>query len=471
MDHRKEIIMKRNLNVKTINLPEPPPGKLGKWDLYALAVGTVIGAGIVTLVGPAIAATGYSVWLAYIVALVFGLFYAAPVILLSSAMRLSGSEYSIVAGLIGPLPAGVLAVGRLTSGLLLALFGTSFGVYVNSVFPFISIRTAAIATLTFFYIVNLFGINIMAKVQKAMTWLLIVALLMFSIVGLFKIEYPVFDFSAPTFFANGFSGFFTAVMLLYFSCTGYYTTMAYGRDAKNATKDIPWAMLLTFGTIFVLYTLVAIVSAGVLPMDQTAGQPLTALAKHVLPAPLFFAFMICGPVLALATSINGAIANIPYGLSQQCFDGWFPQSFATKNKYGAYWKILTFTYIISVLPVLLGFSVTIITNNMMLFNSCLSFLLIYAYYRLPTKFPTGWKNSSLHVPNALYYVIITGSLAVNLIAFFQSMASLTTTIITVSLAIMVFALVYTIVRNHKAEVVINTSIWEKTVSPVEQSKN
>ena len=50
-----------------VNKPEPKPGILKRGDLFAIAVGMVIGSGMVTLIGPAMAYTGYSVWLAYFV--------------------------------------------------------------------------------------------------------------------------------------------------------------------------------------------------------------------------------------------------------------------------------------------------------------------------------------------------------------------------------------------------------------------
>ena len=59
--------------IKIIKEPAPPPGVLGKKELYALAVGQVIGAGVITLIVPAIKMTGYSAWLAYLVAIIMGL--------------------------------------------------------------------------------------------------------------------------------------------------------------------------------------------------------------------------------------------------------------------------------------------------------------------------------------------------------------------------------------------------------------
>ena len=46
--------------IKVFHEAEPKPGTLGKKELYALAIGQVIGAGVITLIVPAIKMTGYS---------------------------------------------------------------------------------------------------------------------------------------------------------------------------------------------------------------------------------------------------------------------------------------------------------------------------------------------------------------------------------------------------------------------------
>lgn len=69
-----------------VNTPEPKPGILERGDLFAIAVGMVIGSGMVTLIGPAMAMTGYSVWLAYLTAIVMGFFMVFPYIILGGTM-------------------------------------------------------------------------------------------------------------------------------------------------------------------------------------------------------------------------------------------------------------------------------------------------------------------------------------------------------------------------------------------------
>ena len=180
-----------NANEKVKHVPAPPPGKLGKAELYSLSIGQVIGAGIITLIGPAVALTGQSTWLAYLVAILLGFLLIMPILFLTSTLRLGGGYYSIIAGLAGVKPAGMYAVAFLTQPLTMSLFGVSIGVYAESLWPSLNGQLVGIAFLTFFFIVNLFGVNIMAKVQKWMTVLLLAALLLFIFCGIPKIENPV----------------------------------------------------------------------------------------------------------------------------------------------------------------------------------------------------------------------------------------------------------------------------------------
>lgn len=73
--------------------------KLGLTDLIAMSSGQVIGAGVVTLIGTAIACTGQAAWLAYGAAIFIGFLSIVPFILMSSTFMLKGGEYTIVANM------------------------------------------------------------------------------------------------------------------------------------------------------------------------------------------------------------------------------------------------------------------------------------------------------------------------------------------------------------------------------------
>ena len=131
--------------IKVIHEPEPKPGTLGTKELYALAVGQVIGAGVITLIVPAIKMTGYSAWLAYFTAILMGFIMVLPTFFVSSTLRLGGGNYSMLCDLAGPKVAGIFAYAYLTQCLSLSLFGTSAAAYLGDIFPILSSHWARVA--------------------------------------------------------------------------------------------------------------------------------------------------------------------------------------------------------------------------------------------------------------------------------------------------------------------------------------
>ena len=453
--------MAKTSGARLKHVPTPPPGDLGKPELYAISVGFVIGAGVISLIGPAAALTGASTWLAYLVSIILGFLLIMPILFLTSAVRLGGGYYSIVAGLAGVKVAGMYAGAFLVQPLLMSLFGVSLGIYAESLWPALNGRYVGIAFLTLFLIVNLFGIDCMAKVQKWMVVPLLAALLMFIVAGVPQLDHSPFAFSDKAFFSGGTSGFISAVFLLSYSTYGYALVMSYGRDAKDATRDVPWAMLMAIPTLIILYCGLALVDTCVLPVEQIANKPLTYAAMEILPKPLFIFFMIGGPIMALLTTMNASMAYYAIPLQQSCVDGWFPKSLASKNRFGVSWKIMLFIYLVGIIPLVLDFSVTTITRNMMLLNSLMSFLYSYAYYQLPKKYPEAWAKARLHIPNSLYYVMVTVSLLAYTAVFIDSVRSLTPTIVIVSLAIIGCCMAFGYIRSHSSEVEVETPMWDK----------
>ena len=301
----------------------------------------------------------------------------------------------------------------------------------------------------------------MAKVQKLMTWALIATLTLFVVVGVFNIKQPVMDVSQPGFLSNGSSGFLAAMFVLYYSCTGYAVLPMFGKDAKNARRDIPWAMFTTFLSIFVLYVGVAVVNAGVLPLADVVNKPLTGVAKAIFPTWLFYVFIFGGPILALATTINSTFAAYPYVFSQASKDGWLPEWIQKRNKYGAQWIILLAAFVIGIVPQLLNFNIMTIIATLMLFVSIISFFSIIAFYNLPKKYPEAWAKAKLHVPNWLYYVIVTASALVTLYVFYRSLTTLSLVNALISTAAMVIAIVYAFIRSRSDKVQVHTSVWSE----------
>ena len=468
--------------IKVIREPEPKPGILGKPELYALAIGQVIGAGVITLIVPAIKMTGYSAWLAYFVAIIMGFIMVLPTVFVSSTVRMGGGNYSMLCGLAGPNIAGIYAFSYLTQCLSLSLFGASAAAYLGDIIPALGGDVPRIilgaSLLTFFYVVNLMGIDIMAKAQKLMTWLLIAALVLFAIFGIAKMRLPIFDFSDPNFLINGWGitfqnnqisgGFTGAVLLFVYSCQGYYMTTAYGGDSKNARRDIPIVLLLAVPTLIVLYVGVAMAGVGVMSVEEYGNSTtLVFAAQRIFPTALFYVFIIGGPIMALLSTLNSSFAYNAITIGQSCDDGWLPVAFGKRNKKGARTWILTFMYLVGLIPIVFGLSITVITNMVQLIGACFAFLNFMAYIKLPKLYPQAWQKSRFHIPNGLYYFICCASMAGFVITLWKSCLSMNPGLAAANVAAIVILAVIGIVRGKKGNIVIHTSIWAGDEEPVE----
>ena len=467
--------------IQIIKEPAPKPGTLGKVELFALAIGQVIGAGVITLIVPAIKMTGYSAWLAYFVAILMGFVMILPFVFISSTLRLGAGNYSLLCDLAGPRVGGMFCFMYLTQCLSLSLFGASASAYLGDIIPVLSTPVARIivgvSLLTFFYIVNMMGVDIMAKAQKLMTWMLIAALVLFAIVGIFKIKLPIFDFSDPNFMINGTGitftdgkisgGFIGAVLLFVYSTQGYYMTTAYGRDSKNARRDIPVVLLLCVPTLCILYCGVAMAGVGVMSVEEY-GQSTTLVfaAQRIFPTWLFYCFIIGGPIMALLSTLNSSFAYNAITIGQSCDDGWLPKAFGKKNKAGARPYILTFMYILGIIPIIFGLSITTITNMVQLITSAFALLNFAAELKMPKKYAAAWKKSRFHVPDAVYYAICTVSLFFFVVVLWKSLLSMSTGLALLNVVVIIACAVIGFMRSKTGNIEIHTSVWDE--DPVEE---
>ena len=109
---------------------------LGFWDLMGASVGQIIGAGIMTLLGSALAMTGRSVPFALGVAAILTIAQFLPMLFISGTVRLRGGRYTMVAMLAGEKLAGAYSIIYIFSNLSLSMYALSFASYFVSLFGF-----------------------------------------------------------------------------------------------------------------------------------------------------------------------------------------------------------------------------------------------------------------------------------------------------------------------------------------------
>lgn len=450
-----------------INTPEPKPGILKRSDLFAIAVGMVIGSGMVTLIGPAMAYTGYSVWLAYLVAIVMGFFMVFPYIILGSTMRVAGGPYSIVTNLAGVSAGGLVAYSKLVTPILNSSFALALGLYLNNLIPNLSVKVLAIAGIVILFLLNLMGMDVFARASKVMSTVLLITMVLYVIFGLTQIRQPIFDFSGDKMFTGGFKGFMLAVLLLINSANGYFNVLWYGKDAKRATKDIPVASLMCLPCLLFIYVGLAMVTGGVLPHDEVAGaETILPAAKEILPGIVYKIFMIGGPIMAIITTLNGVFNDVKYPVAQAAKDGWLPKAILKENRFGAPYLVYTYTLIVVILPILVDMSIVTITNIFQVITFFMNVTVVYAIAQLPKKYSKAWEKNRFHLSKNSLYGFCGVSIIIYTIIFIKGVFSIKLSYAIAAVAVMAGLILLGIYLTGKGGIRIETSIWE----PSEEEK-
>lgn len=377
---------------------------LGRKDLMSIAVGQIIGAGIMSLTGVAIAMTGKSVPISFLVAALFTIIMAIPVIIIGGTVRMRGGQYTQVAILAGQKWAGVFMITYIFSNVSLAMYAISFAQYAQSLIPGVPLMPTAVIMITVFYILNLLGVQGAAKVQNAMVVLMAAGLAMFVGFGFGKIQPGIF--SGPDFMTNGMVGVMGAGALLAFAAGGATVIINFGAEAKNPTKDIPIVIIVSTLGVSAVYAFMSIVAANVLPISAVANKPLSVVAQAVMPQWAFVFFTVCGAGFALATTLNATLAWVTKPVLQAVEDGWFPKWLGAINqKYKTPHVLLTIFYVIGLLPIITGLSIGNIANAALLIIQAFAILLSLALVRLPKVLPVEYAKSKVRVPKPVLYAI------------------------------------------------------------------
>ena len=208
-------------------------------ELIPMAIGNVLGAGAFTHIGFAIGYTGYSAWLAYLAAVILGILFCLPIIIMTSALQLDGGVYTLVGQILGKRAAGIYASGFLFYFPGIAIVALSLGNYVHSLWPAISPRWCAVAVVTLFYLLNLAGVKKISKAQKIIMAVTLCALFGFVFFGVLHISPDVFAFSREDFLQGGVKGFFKAVFILFLFCYRLLLYYVPGEKSKGGNKKHP----------------------------------------------------------------------------------------------------------------------------------------------------------------------------------------------------------------------------------------
>jgi APA family basic amino acid/polyamine antiporter len=423
---------------------------LGLTDCFGIALGQVVGAGVLVLMGLAIGVTGRGVVLAFLVSSILTTISSLPMAQLASALPTTGASYRYASRLLGPKWGFLWMIGLVLSKITIALYALSFAQYLQGLVPWVNMKTVALTMLTVFYVANVVGMRTAATAEKWMAGCKITALLVFAVWGLPHVEFA--SFTRQAMFPNGTDGFFAALGLLAFASSGATCVAELGGEMKNPGRDIPLTIIGTTMGIGFFYAAIAFVAAGVLPIADIANKPLTDVARVILPPPLFVFFVVGGALIAMATTINAVFAWVTKGMIIACQDGWLPNSLgAVSKRFGTPHYLLSLFYAIGVITIISGISLAEISKVGLGVLLLVNILPVIACFQLAKKYPEQYQQARFRINERVLSPIVWISAVILAWQAFFLMKDLSQHLLVLIATIMISGLIYVNIVGSNAK--------------------
>ncbi|MGZ8369989.1 MAG: APC family permease [Caulobacteraceae bacterium] len=284
---------------------------MGRWDLTALIINLVIGAGVLGLPSKAFAAVGLWSFAALGAAAVLAAALVFCFAELGSRFEGTGGPYLYVRTAFGELPG--FAVGWLTfvtrplsAATLLNLLVT----YLAGFWPEaasgpwrIVIVSAIVCVLTG---IALIGVRQSAWTNNLLTFAKAGVLLAVAVPGLLFAAGAPFPEMQPV--ASG--AFIETVLLLIFAFVGFESVSIVAGEVTNPRRAFPFAIITGMGFIAVLYAALLFVSVKLVPDLAGSERPIADAARTIGGAWAYQA-VIAGAIPILLGSVSATILLMP----------------------------------------------------------------------------------------------------------------------------------------------------------------
>jgi len=297
--------------------------ELGLVHIFAIASGAMISSGLFILPGLAHARAGPAVVISYFLAGLLamgGLFSIAE---LTTAMPKAGADYFYISRAMGPAigtAAGILSWFSLSLKSAFALVGLAV-----LVTPFVPINQYVIGALfcLAFVGINLAGAREAARFQVALVLGLLALMLYFIVRGLPAVNVRHFEPFAP----YGLKAVFATTGFVFVSYGGLMNVASVAGEVKKPGRLIPLGMVLALSSIIIVYTLMILVTSGVLGPEQL-DDSLTPIsdAAAVFSGPAGRVAISVAAALAFLTTANAGIMTASRYLFALGRDQLLPQS-------------------------------------------------------------------------------------------------------------------------------------------------
>lgn len=250
---------------------------LGLGHVIFFGIGSILGAGIYTLIGKVAGEAGNLTWLAFLIASFTAFLTAFSYAELSSAFPRSGGEYVYAQKAFGQrtgTAVGVLiALNGIISAATVSLGFAGYFIELVNV-PMIPVALGIIVLLL---AVNIFGIQGSSTVNIVLTALEILGLVAVGIAA-FPHVGSVDLLALPD---GNINGLFFAAALSFFAYMGFEDIVKLAEETRSPERNIPRALFIANGVVLVIYVGLAVLVVSAMPWQQLAEEtaPLAAIVE------------------------------------------------------------------------------------------------------------------------------------------------------------------------------------------------
>ncbi|QFU84217.1 amino acid permease [Natronorubrum aibiense] len=288
---------------------------LGPLAALTIGVGTMIGAGIFVLPGPAVAQLGPLAALAFVIGGGLALLTALSASELGTAMPVSGGAYYYINQGLGPLFGSIAGWGN-WMGLAFAssFYMYGFGEYVNQFVSvsglslgFITLEPAQIIGLigaAFFIAVNYVGAKETGRLQNIIVIVLMGILAVFTLFGLFNADLETLRPIDPF----GWAPLLPVTGLVFVSFLGFVQITSVAEEIQEPGKNLPRAVIGSVVIVTVMYALILLAVLAAVETDVVANNETAVVdVARMLIGPAGAVALLLGGLLATASSANASI--------------------------------------------------------------------------------------------------------------------------------------------------------------------
>jgi amino acid transporter len=302
-----------------------------KWDLVAVTVNAVIGAGIFGLPSRVYQIAGaYSLPLFLLCAI-----FTATIVLcfaeVSSRFTETGGPYLYIRQAFGPVTG--FTVGWLIWIARLTAFAANTSImlsYIALFWPVVNagpVRAAVVCAITVtLALINAVGVRDVAVTTNILTLGKLAPLTILIVAGIFFVNPQNFSFGPPP----ATPALSNAMLLLVYAYTGFEMAVIPGAEIADPRRNVPAAILIGIAVVAVFYILIQVVCIGTLPTLSNSERPLADAARSFLGPP-GAVLLSAGAAVSILGNLNVvmlAASRMPFAMAQR---GELPRIFAAVN--------------------------------------------------------------------------------------------------------------------------------------------